>query len=103
MSESQRKEKVSCGRATSHAYLLSCPRDFQQLTLTDPDMAWPENVGILAIELFFPSFYVDQTELEAFDGASTGKYTVLPLFLCFFFLVKSEKKCLKMKLKERVD
>uniref|UniRef100_A0A1B0D5Z8 Hydroxymethylglutaryl-CoA synthase n=1 Tax=Phlebotomus papatasi TaxID=29031 RepID=A0A1B0D5Z8_PHLPP len=39
-------------------------------------MAWPENVGILAIELFFPSFYVDQTELEAFDGASTGKYTV---------------------------
>ncbi|XP_022913980.1 hydroxymethylglutaryl-CoA synthase 1 [Onthophagus taurus] len=39
-------------------------------------MSWPENVGILAIELIFPSLYVDQTELEAFDGVSAGKYTV---------------------------
>lgn len=37
---------------------------------------WPENVGILAIELIFPSQYVDQTELEKFDGVSAGKYTV---------------------------
>lgn len=37
---------------------------------------WPENVGILAIEVIFPSQYVDQTELEHFDGASSGKYTV---------------------------
>lgn len=39
-------------------------------------MSWPENVGILGIEIIFPSQYVDQTELEAFDGASAGKYTV---------------------------
>jgi len=37
---------------------------------------WPENVGIQAIELYFPSQYVDQTELEVFDGVSAGKYTV---------------------------
>ncbi|XP_037046869.1 hydroxymethylglutaryl-CoA synthase 1 [Bradysia coprophila] len=38
--------------------------------------SWPDNVGILAIELIFPSQYVDQTELEKFDGASAGKYTI---------------------------
>lgn len=37
---------------------------------------WPNNVGILGIEVIFPSQYVDQTELEKFDGASAGKYTV---------------------------
>lgn len=39
-------------------------------------MSWPEKVGILGIELVFPSLFVDQTELEQFDGASQGKYTV---------------------------
>lgn len=39
-------------------------------------MSWPENVGIVAIEVIFPSQYVDQTELETFDGASAGKYTI---------------------------
>lgn len=37
---------------------------------------WPENIGILAIELIFPSQYVCQTELEQYDGASAGKYTI---------------------------
>ena len=37
---------------------------------------WPENVGIVAIDLIFPSQYVDQTELEVYDGASSGKYTI---------------------------
>lgn len=35
-----------------------------------------ENVGIIAMELYFPSQYVDQTALEKFDGASAGKYTI---------------------------
>ncbi|KAG6458473.1 hydroxymethylglutaryl-CoA synthase 1 [Manduca sexta] len=35
-----------------------------------------ENVGILAMELYFPSQYVDQIELEKFDEVSTGKYTI---------------------------
>lgn len=37
---------------------------------------WPEDVGILAMEVYFPSQCVNQTDLEAFDGASTGKYTI---------------------------
>ncbi|CAN8027847.1 unnamed protein product [Ixodes persulcatus] len=37
---------------------------------------WPEDVGVLAMELYFPFLYVDQTELEVFDGVSTGKYTI---------------------------
>ncbi|KAG8223832.1 hypothetical protein J437_LFUL003721, partial [Ladona fulva] len=40
------------------------------------ETGWPENVGILAIELIFPSRYVDQEELEVFDGVSAGKYTI---------------------------
>lgn len=36
----------------------------------------PENVGILAIEIYFPSTYVAQSELEVFDKVSTGKYTI---------------------------
>ncbi|KAK0770563.1 3-hydroxy-3-methylglutaryl coenzyme A synthase [Friedmanniomyces endolithicus] len=36
----------------------------------------PQNVGIKAIELYFPSQCVDQTELEKFDDVSAGKYTI---------------------------
>lgn len=39
------------------------------------DNRWPEDVGILALDIYFPAQYVDQTELEAFDGVSSGKYT----------------------------
>ncbi|CAG8432849.1 7337_t:CDS:2 [Diversispora eburnea] len=38
--------------------------------------AYPENVGILAIEIYFPKRYVDQAELEKHDKVSTGKYTI---------------------------
>ncbi|KAI0377034.1 hydroxymethylglutaryl-CoA synthase [Hypomontagnella monticulosa] len=38
--------------------------------------ARPQNIGIKAIELYFPSQYVEQAELEKFDGVSTGKYTI---------------------------
>ena len=37
---------------------------------------WPETVGIVALEVYFPSTCVDQTALEAFDGSSSGKYTI---------------------------
>lgn len=37
---------------------------------------WPKNVGIKAIEVYFPAQYVDQTELEQYDGVSAGKYTI---------------------------
>jgi hydroxymethylglutaryl-CoA synthase len=35
-----------------------------------------KDVGILAMELYFPSTYVDQGDLEQFDGVSKGKYTI---------------------------
>lgn len=37
---------------------------------------WPEDVGIKAIEFVFPLEFVDQTDLEQFDGVSSGKYTI---------------------------
>ena len=37
---------------------------------------WPQDVGIIGMEVYFPSQYVDQAELEAFDKVSTGKYTI---------------------------
>ena len=37
---------------------------------------WPENVGIVNMEVYFPSQYVEQSELEEFDGVSSGKYTI---------------------------
>ena len=37
---------------------------------------WPDNVGILALQLYIPAARVDQTELESYDGVSSGKYTV---------------------------
>jgi len=38
--------------------------------------AWPKDVGIVNMEVYFPSQYVDQTELEAHDGIPAGKYTI---------------------------
>ncbi|KAJ2982749.1 hypothetical protein NUW58_g6377 [Xylaria curta] len=38
--------------------------------------ARPQNIGIKAIEVYLPSQYVEQTELEKHDGVSTGKYTI---------------------------
>ncbi|XP_076331659.1 hydroxymethylglutaryl-CoA synthase 1-like [Tachypleus tridentatus] len=37
---------------------------------------WPDDVGIIDIEVYFPSLYVDQAELEEHDGVSSGKYTI---------------------------
>jgi len=38
--------------------------------------AWPNDVGILAMDIYFPAQYVDQAELESHDGVSSGKYTI---------------------------
>ncbi|RKP06999.1 hydroxymethylglutaryl-coenzyme A synthase N terminal-domain-containing protein [Thamnocephalis sphaerospora] len=46
------------------------------MTATQPTGARPENVGILAMDVYFPKTCVDQAELEKHDGASTGKYTI---------------------------
>ena len=39
-----------------------------------PPLTMPDNVGILNMEIYFPSQYVDQEDLETFDGVK-GKYT----------------------------
>ncbi|KEQ75119.1 hydroxymethylglutaryl-CoA synthase [Aureobasidium namibiae CBS 147.97] len=36
----------------------------------------PRRVGIKGIEVYFPPKFVDQTDLEAHDGISAGKYTI---------------------------
>ncbi|KIW97992.1 hydroxymethylglutaryl-CoA synthase [Cladophialophora bantiana CBS 173.52] len=36
----------------------------------------PHNIGIKAIEIYFPNQCVDQADLEKFDGVSAGKYTI---------------------------
>ncbi|XP_033111184.1 hydroxymethylglutaryl-CoA synthase 1-like [Anneissia japonica] len=40
------------------------------------DTRWPKDVGIIAMEVYFPSQYVDQEDLEICDGVSKGKYTI---------------------------
>ncbi|XP_037682173.1 hydroxymethylglutaryl-CoA synthase, mitochondrial [Choloepus didactylus] len=37
---------------------------------------WPKDVGILALEVYFPAQYVDQTDLEKYNNVEVGKYTV---------------------------
>ncbi len=37
---------------------------------------YPKNVGILAMDIYFPTQYVSQEKLEVFDHVSTGKYTI---------------------------
>ncbi|KAI8084622.1 hydroxymethylglutaryl-CoA synthase [Halteromyces radiatus] len=37
---------------------------------------YPQNVGIVAMEMYFPSRCVAQSEMEVFDGVSTGKYSI---------------------------
>eukprot|EP00094_Tigriopus_californicus_P009588 TCALIF_09243-PA protein Name:"Similar to HMGCS-1 Hydroxymethylglutaryl-CoA synthase 1 (Blattella germanica)" AED:0.33 eAED:0.33 QI:0/0/0/1/0.5/0.66/3/0/307 len=37
---------------------------------------WPQNVGIINMEIYFPSAFVEQSELESYDGVSAGKYTI---------------------------
>ncbi|KAI5805490.1 hydroxymethylglutaryl-CoA synthase [Peziza echinospora] len=39
-------------------------------------MSGAQNIGIKAVEIYFPSQCVDQAELEKFDGVSSGKYTI---------------------------
>ncbi|XP_024374898.1 hydroxymethylglutaryl-CoA synthase [Physcomitrium patens] len=36
----------------------------------------PQNVGILAMDVYFPASYVHQEALEEHDGVSKGKYTI---------------------------
>ena len=51
-------------------------------------MSWPEDVGILALEVYIPKTYVAHDELEVFDGASTGlKCTYINIIHCTLYMV----------------
>ena len=39
-------------------------------------MERPTNIGITAIEVYFPKRCISEDELEDFDGVSKGKYTI---------------------------
>ncbi|RDL40130.1 Uncharacterized protein BP5553_00109 [Venustampulla echinocandica] len=39
-------------------------------------MAYPKNVGIKALEIYVPSQTLDQSQFEAHQGVSAGKYTI---------------------------
>lgn len=40
------------------------------------DSPRPRNVGILAMDVYFPRFYVAQSDLERYNGVPAGKYTI---------------------------
>nr|KAG5696358.1 hypothetical protein BaRGS_028353 [Batillaria attramentaria] len=46
------------------------------LKAMEQQRGWPPEVGIVAMEVYFPSQYVEQSELEQFDGVSSGKRLV---------------------------
>lgn len=58
--------------ATAGLLPLPLPRSLSSATGTG---TWPKDVGILALEVYFPAQYVEQEELEKYDGVEAGKYT----------------------------
>jgi hydroxymethylglutaryl-CoA synthase len=38
--------------------------------------SYPPNVGIHALDIYFPKSYIKQSELEKFNNVSAGKYTI---------------------------
>lgn len=51
-------------------------KSVEDLKKSDKWNCFPKDVGILAIECYFPLQYVDQEKLEIFDNVSSGKYTI---------------------------
>ncbi|KCV73095.1 hydroxymethylglutaryl-CoA synthase [Fonticula alba] len=42
----------------------------------DASAGRPKDIGILAMEVYFPQSFVEQSDLEEFDNVSSGKYTI---------------------------
>lgn len=38
--------------------------------------SFPKNIGIIAMDIYFPRSYVSQSKLEEYDGVPPGKYTI---------------------------
>lgn len=54
---------------------LPLPRSLSSTAAAAGTGTWPKDVGILALEVYFPAQYVEQSELERYDGVEAGKYT----------------------------
>merc|ERR1712093_206911 len=57
---------VKNGQLESAAFPFQVPSDGSR----------PQNVGIHAIEVYFPPTCIDEKDLETFDGVPAGKYTI---------------------------
>ena len=44
--------------------------------MSSPTAPHDNGVGIVAMEVYFPSIYVSQPDLEVANGVSAGKYTI---------------------------
>lgn len=63
---------LSLARREKSSIVHKMQDGFRSLT----EHKWPENVGIIAMEVYFPYLCVNQEKLEEFDGVSKGKYTI---------------------------
>lgn len=44
--------------------------------MSSSSLSLDNGVGIMAMEVYFPSIYVSQPDLEVANGVSAGKYTI---------------------------
>ncbi|KAF0697073.1 Aste57867_12220 [Aphanomyces stellatus] len=52
-----------------------CEQQNKKSTKDTKSKRQADNVGILAMEVYFPANYIDQADLEQYDGVGAGKYT----------------------------
>jgi len=64
---------MSSTKLTNGVYLNGTTENCQK---PNSSLNYPPNVGILAMDVYFPTQYVDQQKLETFDKVSPGKYTI---------------------------
>lgn len=60
----------------SHSNLVKMAQPIANVSAEFDVPARPVNVGIKAIEMYFPKRCISEEDLEVFDGVSKGKYTI---------------------------
>ncbi|CAK4082989.1 unnamed protein product [Aphanomyces euteiches] len=67
--------KRSGAEATVPLTCFDCEQQNKTNTKNVKQRRQAENVGILAMEVYIPSTFIDQADLEQYDGVGAGKYT----------------------------
>lgn len=67
---------TACGRGGIATMLATSPTTSARRGVATDFSHYPRDVGIVALDVYFPSTYVSQADLEAHDGVAAGKYTV---------------------------